>query len=216
MIHQKNLNLKSFIYKGFTLAEILLVITIIGVVAALTIPNLIQNTQNQQIKAAWKKKYAAISQATQMIIIDRENMMGIDTITPDQLRDLYKEKMSIIRNCNWGDQWGNCWHYNNQWYSETGIPLTTGAINIGKPSVLSDGSFITFLSVSSDCSYANAGWIGNYTICGWIFVDTNGFKKPNTIGKDIIQILITKNGIKPEGYYGDGRPLIHGALLLTQ
>ena len=40
---------------GFTLAEVLVTLMIIGVIAAMTIPSLMQNTQQQEFKAAYKK-----------------------------------------------------------------------------------------------------------------------------------------------------------------
>ncbi len=41
--------------KGFTLSEVLITIAIIGVVAALTIPNIIKNTQRKDLETAFKK-----------------------------------------------------------------------------------------------------------------------------------------------------------------
>ena len=41
--------------KGFTLAEVLITLGIIGVVAALTLPSLITNYQKKQIVAQLKK-----------------------------------------------------------------------------------------------------------------------------------------------------------------
>jgi hypothetical protein len=35
-------------------------------------------------------------------------------------------------------------------------------------------------------------------------IDVNGFKPPNTLGKDIFSIDIFENGIKPKGITGDG------------
>ena len=49
--------------KGFTLAEILIVLTIIGVMAVMTIPSLIQNSNSQQKIAMFKKGFNALSNA---------------------------------------------------------------------------------------------------------------------------------------------------------
>lgn len=56
---QKSLNLTS----AFTLAEVLITLGIIGVVAAITIPTLVNNIQDQQWKTAYKKAYSTLSQA---------------------------------------------------------------------------------------------------------------------------------------------------------
>ena len=48
---------------AFTLAEVLITLGIIGVVAAMTMPTLINQTNGQQYKAAFKKSLSAISQA---------------------------------------------------------------------------------------------------------------------------------------------------------
>mgnify|MGYP002623413890 CR=1 FL=1 len=47
---------------GFTLAEVLITLGIIGVVAAMTMPTLINQTNGAQYKAAYKKALSAISQ----------------------------------------------------------------------------------------------------------------------------------------------------------
>lgn len=50
-------------YTAFTLAEILIVIAIIGVVSALTVPNLAKNTNNKEIVARVKKADSNLSDA---------------------------------------------------------------------------------------------------------------------------------------------------------
>ena len=55
---------------AFTLAEVLITLGIIGVVAALTIPTLIQNHQKTIIETRLKKFYSAINQAVNLSVID--------------------------------------------------------------------------------------------------------------------------------------------------
>lgn len=51
---------------GFTLAEILITLGIIGVVAAMTIPTLIANTRSAQYRSTLKKTMSTLSQAARM------------------------------------------------------------------------------------------------------------------------------------------------------
>ena len=48
---------------GFTLAEVLVTLMIIGVIAAMTIPSLMQSTAQQEFRAAYKKATSMINQA---------------------------------------------------------------------------------------------------------------------------------------------------------
>ena len=50
-------------FKAFTLAEVLITLGIIGVVAALTLPTLIQNHQKQVYVTQLKKAYSTINNA---------------------------------------------------------------------------------------------------------------------------------------------------------
>ncbi|MDD3237306.1 MAG: type II secretion system protein [Candidatus Gastranaerophilales bacterium] len=49
--------------KAFTLAEVLITLVIIGVIAALTIPSLLNNTNKEEYKTGLKKAYSALNQA---------------------------------------------------------------------------------------------------------------------------------------------------------
>ncbi len=51
---------------GFTLAEVLITLGIIGVVAAMTIPTLIQNTNSAKFSAQFKKSVSTLTQAAMM------------------------------------------------------------------------------------------------------------------------------------------------------
>ena len=54
--------LKSF-RGGFTLAEVLITLGIIGVVAAMTMPTLLNSTNGAQYRTAYKKALSVLSQA---------------------------------------------------------------------------------------------------------------------------------------------------------
>lgn len=49
--------------KGFTLAEVLITLGIIGVVAAMTIPTLIANTNGAKFRSQFKKTLSTLNQA---------------------------------------------------------------------------------------------------------------------------------------------------------
>ncbi|MCK7516072.1 MAG: hypothetical protein MZV70_76925 [Desulfobacterales bacterium] len=65
---------------------------------------------------------------------------------------------------------------------------------------------------SADCNYMR----GTIATCGGIAIDVNGWKAPNTMGKDVYLFHVTKTGLKPSGIPGDGyentywRPLSNG------
>lgn len=55
---------------GFTLAEVLITLVIIGIIAAMTIPSLINKTNEQETVSALKKTYSSLSQAYQKIFAE--------------------------------------------------------------------------------------------------------------------------------------------------
>lgn len=60
---ERNIVMKK---NGFTLAEVLITLAIIGVVATLTLPALMTNTAEQQAKTALKKGISTLTEAAQM------------------------------------------------------------------------------------------------------------------------------------------------------
>ena len=83
---------------GFTLAEVLITLGIIGVVAAMTMPTLINSTQGAQYKAAFKKALSALSQAVTLNVALDEWDFGDLTGTGDYtMTNLLSSRMNVVR-----------------------------------------------------------------------------------------------------------------------
>lgn len=195
---------------GFTLAEVLIALGIIGVIAAITLVNLINTINDAQYKETWKKQYAVIEQAYMQVLKDKggnlTNVYTTDTGSESFKNDI-KAKMSYIKDCSGaagyggsgsGSDDGGCWHASSKWYSLDGAAYSDNALQAHGGFVLKDGSFLLFSIVAGDCTQST----GSYYRCGLIYIDLNGFKKPNTIGKDIYAVSCLSNKILPYGVQG--------------
>jgi len=73
--------------KAFSLAEVLVTLSVIGVLAALTIPTLLQNMEDAQYKTAAKAAYTKLSQAIMRFVTEEgtiEDYMGtVDLLNPN-------------------------------------------------------------------------------------------------------------------------------------
>ena len=56
---------------AFTLAEVLITLGIIGIVAAMTLPTLIQSNKNKEVEAKLKKIYSVMNQA--ILLSEKDN-----------------------------------------------------------------------------------------------------------------------------------------------
>ena len=60
------------LFKGFTLAEVLITLGIIGVVAAMTIPTLMANLRAEKLKSQFEKTYADLNVASRAFYADND------------------------------------------------------------------------------------------------------------------------------------------------
>lgn len=202
--------------KGFTLAEILIVLTVTGIISILTIPAVIQDIQNQQFKTSWKNVYADLSQTTKTLATQNGGSLKYafdstgktDLKASENFKNAFASKMNVIKNCSGisfvggnGDGAGyegcSLDSDQNYYYLYGGIEDTGGAQLPGL--ILNNGVSILFAIDKSNCSRA----VGNYFACGWMAVDTNGFKKPNMWGKDVFYVYLTENNLIPDGVLGN-------------
>ena len=71
--------------KAFTLAEVLITLGIIGVVAAMTIPTLMTKIQNRMFVAQLKKEYSTLQQGFKMMLAQE----GVESLAHTQLGDKF-------------------------------------------------------------------------------------------------------------------------------
>ena len=177
---------------GFTLAEVLITLVIIGVIAAMTIPSLMNKTNNQEYISRLKKTYSALSQATKQIISDeglpRADMGGWAT-SNEAIYNMYKKYLSNAKECNAGETCFTPIVY-TKYKSTASANYAIGDLTDRGRLVLADGTIMTFRLYSSSCASKT---------CALIHVDVNGQKGPNMYGKDAFRFYLGENGLFPSG-----------------
>ncbi|MBR6163565.1 type II secretion system protein [bacterium] len=178
--------------KGFTLAEVLITLVIIGVVAALTVPTMIAKYHEQQTVTKVKKFQSTISSALYRAIaengtVDTWDYEGGADDTPVKLVEYFKPYLNIMKDC--GAEYG-CF-YDGDLISLNG---TGNNGNYDKYTdyyklILNDG---TTMAIRGDHRTEHCK---NNSECGAILVDINGKNKPNIIGKDVFEFAIYKDKI---------------------
>ena len=177
---------------GFTLVEVLITLAIIGIVAVITIPVVVNSAQNLEFRSAAQKAFSVASNATNLIINENGMSLANAFTSGSDAINKYAEKMNSIKKCNSARNDG-CWSP-----TYTGGPSSAQSNVSGM--VLNDGSFFVFLATDPSC-VSSSGNAKN--ACGEIYIDTNGFKNPNQVGKDILQFVVYQYGLRLAGTNSD-------------
>jgi len=185
--------------KAFTLAEILLTLTVIGVVACLCIPALIEKVQYEMYVSALKKDIANLSSAFKLIQSDNaDSVVGIFT-SSNTIMNLFCNKLNCALTCQANQQPGVCFEDGqNSWHTldgRSGWQDNTGFAR----AVLTDGTLLSFQFMTSTCNDGHYTINGTSLNCAAVYLDVNGFNPPNTMGRDMFQVLITQTGIISTG-----------------
>ena len=156
---------------GFTLAEVLITLGIIGVVAAMTMPTLMNSTQGAQYKAAYKKALSAIAQGVTLNVALDGNSFA-DVTTAEGIKDILAARMNVV---NGADEVGTIPY-------ETDPTLLTQT-DTNYTLYFSDGIVFSFAGPTAGkvCSDPDQdSGINNGEKCKG-FVDVNGLKGPNKV-----------------------------------
>lgn len=195
---------------AFTLAEVLIVLGIVGIIAEMTIPTLISNFQNQAYVALFKKAYTESNQVLLKMCSDANclgdlkctGLMGSGT-TDKTFGDEFSKYFKVARNCGTLSDTGitNCFPDTVYVRYDHASP-NTGWDGWWYRFITADGMSFMIHNFGNNC--ADGGFSANVTndltqVCGQALIDTNGLKGPNSAGRDIFQFYIS-NGRGPLFY----------------
>ncbi len=182
--------------KAFTLSEVLITLGIIGVIAAMTIPTLIANYQKTQYVTQLKKAYSQMNQVLQQMAIDNGTIGDISSYfgTTTQAGEAIASHYKVIKNCGMETGQG-CFATFNINYDGTGSSTSDvdNSTNFFK-FITADGMTFTVYSYNSDCSTTRGINVTNSPLyantCGSVYIDVNGTKKPNYLGRDVFLFFV--------------------------
>ena len=182
---------------AFTLAEVLITLAVIGIVAALTLPGLIQNHNEKAWSTAkdlWEKKLTET--------VRRMNVDGVMTghESTEEFMNTFKNYMKVIKTCDNSDI-NKCYSPKIVTTGKDDAPLDietetlTSASSMGLKEwqtntntmsfVVADGTTV-IMAYQPECPYADPiEDQGSQVSCMAYMVDVNGKKGPNRVGKDI-------------------------------
>lgn len=182
--------------KGFTLAEVLITIGIIGIVAAMTIPSLMTKMRNVRDSATLKEDFSILKQM--MLSANDDGAMASIVIgnNMDEMKNWFNTYflpyIKVAEVC-----YGTKGCFPNKVKNSNGsILFSSGQCGAATISfVLNNGSYICM----DDFADTRFGVQAKGVTIG-ILVDVNGDKNPNQFGKDIFAFVFKDESLVPGGY----------------
>ena len=169
---------------GFTLAEVLITLGIIGVVAAMTMPTLMNSTQGAQYKAAYKKALSALSQAVTLnVALDEWSFADLDSDADGSygLLTMLQSRMNVVRTETGTFEDTKGAEYKAKYSSAGKGQGVQGDQSIAASNItlfFNDGIMFTFdPAQATACTQADGATAKE---C-YGFIDVNGIKAPNRI-----------------------------------
>ena len=190
---------------AFTLAEVLITLGIIGVVASLTLPSVINKYQEKVTVTKVKKAYSTMNNALFSAISENGEVdtwdypyynAGTENVPNTEVfASKILPYLKILKDC--GISQRNCMLDVNYKLSDGSNwnGYTYNRYRLYYKVILNDGSYLVIRFEYPKCNGSGDGVVGDK--CGWFLIDVNGDKKPNKFGQDVFLFIIRKNGLTP-------------------
>lgn len=196
MKKQINILQYKFSFKAFTLAEVLITLGIIGVVASITIPILITNYQKEQTVTQLKKVYTTLSLVVKQSEIDNGDSKYWDWGTwldepsvKQSFNTYWAPYLKILKYCT-NTIPTECGYSDSVFYQlDKTVHVSIVSSSTRTAFLLSDGILVMIRTPVLDTDPRT------------IYVDLNAGKGPNIEGKDVfLFVLVAGKGLVPYGY----------------
>lgn len=178
---------------GFTLTEVLVTLSIVGVIAAMTVPTLMSKYQKEAQTVQIRKASQELANAIDMFITAEGKTSLVATGIFDNVDAFITSNLKVVKTCASNDT--SCFATNYRSIDNS----ATQTVNCGGTSyVLANSASICITSVGRyevannhmpSLSILNAG--RPYLT---VRMDTNGSEKPNIGGRDMFTFYVTKKG----------------------
>ena len=180
---------------AFTLAEVLITLGIIGIVAAMTIPGLQAHYKAKRMRSQFLKSYSLVQQAFKQMEADD---VSLDPSTYPS-RTFYKTYMNYftgVTDCGFAGE--KCRGAAGTHYK--GLDGTNGSISEdGRYSIFDDGQFL--LKDGTLIILENAYGGGSRNL--WVHIDINGYNSPpNILGYDLFTFQMVDGELRTMGDTG--------------
>lgn len=197
-MNNKHASFLSFGF-AFTIAEILLVLGIIGIVAEMTIPTVVASTQKQQYVTRLKKVYSNMNQVLTSVMADSGcigDMVCTGLFDPTKnsltLGTEIVKYFKVSKKCASGASGCMADSVSDYFVEDEGPGRYDWSVSPSEYRfITADGMSISLFSLAEPSTPACDGGT-----CANVNVDVNGPQEgPNTYGRDIFYFEITKNGV---------------------
>lgn len=182
---------------GFTLAEVLITLGIIGIVAAMTIPTLLTKLHNRHTESILKEDYSLLQQMMTSANDDGAMSSVAEINNMEQMENWFRTYfLPYIKTAN------VCYDTRGCWISDAklldGSRITSSLVGCGARTIsfkLFNGSNVCMDDYDAGSIFRIFGVNTSESLDLVFYIDTNGDKNPNMLGKDIF-ILVFKPEIE--------------------